>query len=196
MHRQNFKLGQMKLVIAVILVSVQFVLGQDTFETKLHATHATLQKEQSLYVVHRRPKSILRNSLYFELGGSGGFGSFNFEWNFAAKNKYRWMLRTGISGTYIDKNNGAAFIFPVMVHGVYGKTHGLDIGLGQALTVTTKGAIFLRAPLSIGYRWEPTGKRLFYRFSYTPIISYIVDFQWEHWGGITIGYKLNTVAKF
>ena len=68
------------------------------------------------------------------------------------------MLRTGISGTYIDKNNGAGIIFPVMVHGIYGKKHGLDLGIGQALTLTTRGSFFLRAPLSVGYRFEPNRK--------------------------------------
>ena len=136
----------------------------------------------------RRP--IRHHSVYFELAGSGGFGSFNYEWTFKQQEKIRWMLRAGLSGTYIDKNNGVAFIFPVMVHTVYGRKHGLDIGIGQALTVTTRGGVFLRTPLSIGYRLEPNQKRIFYRFSYTPIVSYLIDFQWEHWGGITIGYKL------
>lgn len=177
----------MKCLITLVLMffSIGFSHCQNFGSLSIQNT------ESKLYAISNHRVRDPR-SLFVELAGSGGFGSFNFEWNFATKNKFRWMLRTGISGTYIDKNNGAGFIFPVMVHGVYGKKHGLDVGIGQALTITTKGSFFLRAPVSIGYRFEPEGKRLFYRFSYTPIVSYIVDFQWEHWGGISIGYKLKS----
>ncbi|MDG1332976.1 MAG: hypothetical protein P8P74_11650 [Crocinitomicaceae bacterium] len=179
------------ITITLVVFATGFSLGQDF----LASGSSLSQWECEAYVPRLHRQQGKPRSLYFELGGSGGFGSFNFEWTFATKNKFRWMLRTGISGTYIDKNNGAGFIFPVMVHGVYGHKHGLDVGIGQALTITTKGSFFLRAPVSIGYRLEPEGKRLFYRFSYTPIVSYIVDFQWEHWGGITIGYKLRPKLK-
>ena len=132
-----------------------------------------------------------RKNIYLELGGSGGFASFNFEWIFAHRNpKMRFLLRPGISVSPIDKNNGLALIFPVMVHGVYGQKHCLDVGLGQTFTITTKGQFFFRAPLSIGYRLEPKSSRMFYRFSYTPIVSYLFDQQWEHWGGISVGYKI------
>ena len=132
-----------------------------------------------------------RHNVYFELGGSGGFGSFNYEWVFAHRNpKMRFLLRPGLSFTPIDKNNGFALIFPVMVHGVYGQKHCLDVGIGQTFTITSKGQFFFRAPVSIGYRLEPKESRMFYRFSYTPIVSYLFDQQWEHWGGISIGYKI------
>ena len=183
-------MGKMK-----ILISICVLLLINNYSYAQHLAESTERAQEIVskrYVPTMKHKAYRPRSLYFEFGGSGGFGSFNFEWTFAQKEKFRWMLRTGISGTYIDKNNGAGFIFPVMVHGVYGQKHGLDVGIGQTLTITTRGSIFLRAPLSIGYRLEPEGKRVFYRFSYTPIISYIVDFQWEHWGGITIGYKLSS----
>lgn len=136
---------------------------------------------------------VQKHNLFLELAGSGGFGSLNFEWMFVKRNKFRWMLRAGISATYIDANNGMVLVFPTMIHGVYSpKTHvhSLDFGIGQSFSITTKGSFFVRTPISIGYRLEPNKKRLFYRFSYTPIISNIVGFQWEHWGGISIGYKL------
>lgn len=180
------------LLIIVLCASTGFSFGQEIDSAQL----TKLESESSRYVPHKPQKPLKRRSLYFELGGSGGFGSFNFEWNFKSTDNFRWMLRTGISGTFIDRNNGLGFIFPVMVHGVYGKNHGLDLGIGQALTITTRGGIFLRTPLSIGYRLEPKEKRMFYRFSYTPIVSYLIDFQWEHWGGITIGYKLLPRPKF
>jgi hypothetical protein len=187
MQIKYFKLEKMKMLLlfALLLISSEFSFGQEIAS----ASSINYKLESPEFLPHKRMKLPKRKSLYLELGGSGGFGSFNFEWNFMTRNKFRWMLRTGISGTYIDKNNGAGFIFPVMIHGVYGQKHGLDVGIGQALTITTRGGAFLRTPLSIGYRLEPTKSRVFYRFSYTPIVSYLVDFQWEHWGGTSIGFK-------
>ena len=174
------------LLFTFLLISAEFSFGQET--GKVLSTKFKLETPN--YVPDKRRKLPKRNSLYLEIGGSGGFGSFNYESIFKQKKNFRWMFRTGISGTYIDKNNGAAFIFPVMIHCVYGQKHGIDIGIGQALTITTRGSAFLRMPLSIGYRLEPADKRVFYRFSYTPIVSYLIDFQWQHWAGITLGYKL------
>jgi len=193
MQNENWKLG-MKLILFVILtVHSSFMYGQHLFEASENSFERFNQDGKLFFPSSER--KIEQNTVYIELAGSGGFGSFNFEWNFKTKDQFRWMLRTGISGTYIDKNNGAALIFPVMVHGVYGKKHCLDIGIGQSLSVTTRGGFFVRAPISIGYRLEPKGKRIFYRVSYTPIVSYLVDFQWENWAGVSIGYKLNPRLK-
>lgn len=180
-----------RVLVLFFLISAGLSFSQDIVETTL----TKVNTDETYLVIDRDRTSIQRRNLYFELGGSGGFGSFNFEWIFKEKKDFRWMLRTGISGTYVDKNNGAVLIFPVMVHGVYGQKHGLDIGIGQSFSITTRGNFFLRAPLSIGYRLEPESSRFFYRFSYTPIISYLVDQQWEHWGGISIGYKLKPKYK-
>ncbi|MFT5859385.1 MAG: hypothetical protein ACI865_001486 [Flavobacteriaceae bacterium] len=150
-------------------------------------------QEVSYLKIGVRQAMVQNQSLYLELAGSGGFGSLNFEWKFRTRGHFRWMLRTGISGSYIDANNGAVLIFPLMVHAVYSpnvQKHSIDFGIGQSPSITTNGSFFVRTPISIGYRLEPQDKRVFYRFSYTPIVSNIVNFQWEHWGGITIGYKL------
>ena len=74
---------------------------------------------------------------------------------------------------------GLAPIFPAMIHAQFGKSnHKADIGLGQAFTVTTRGSLFSRMPISCGYRFEPKNKRYYVRASYTPIISYLYNFQW------------------
>jgi len=129
--------------------------------------------------------------LSFELAGSGGFASINYEKAFLQKEKTDFYYRLGFSFTPIDRNNGTAFIFPLMLHTTLGQgDHLLDLGIGQTITLTTKGSFFIRMPLSLGYRLAPTNKKHFWRFSYTPIISYLLDRQWEHWGGITFGYQI------
>lgn len=187
------------ILLLLVIASTESTFGQiatDSSSTDVVSSPAALTPSCEAYVPEWQRRTQHPKSLYIELGGSGGFGSFNYESTFGEGYVSRWMFRAGISGTFIDKNNGAVFIFPVMIHWVYGKNHGLDLGIGQALSITTRGKLFLRTPLSIGYRLEPESSRFFYRVSYTPIVSYLVDFQWEHWGGISIGYKLKLTRKF
>lgn len=129
--------------------------------------------------------------LSFELAGSGGFASLNYERPALVNTSGSYMLRFGFSIAPIDKNNGTNLVFPVMLHRLVGKnSHKLDLAVGQALSLTTKGNIFLSAPLGLGYRYQPTDKNHYFRISYTPLVSYLVDFQWQHWAGITYGIKL------
>jgi hypothetical protein len=132
-------------------------------------------------------------AVYLELGGSGGLGSINYERVFREGATVAWAWRAGFSGAPIDRNNGTALVFPVMAHALVGRTaHRLDLGLGQGLTVTTRGSAFARATTTIGYRYAPPDGRFFGRLAYTPILSYLVDRQIEHWGGLVIGYRLPT----
>lgn len=132
-------------------------------------------------------------ALYLELGGSGGLGSVNYERVFREGRTVAWAWRAGFSLAPIDRNNGTALVFPVMAHALVGRSaHRLDIGLGQGLTVTTRGSAFARATTTLGYRYAPSDGRFFGRLAYTPILSYLVDRQIEHWGGLTLGYRLPT----
>lgn len=137
-------------------------------------------------------KTSNKRTIYFELAGSGGIASINYEKEFAIKPKSTFIWRTGLSFAPIDKNNGTGIVFPLMVHWVKGENaHKLDIGLGQGITVTTRGSFFALTTASIGYRYQNPSKKWFYRVAYTPLISYLIDFQIQHWGGISFGYTLN-----
>ncbi|NOQ71823.1 MAG: hypothetical protein GQ574_07475 [Crocinitomix sp.] len=128
----------------------------------------------------------------FELAGVGGLASLNFEHNVLDKEVLDIQMRYGLSYMPIDKNNGGGIIIPVLAHFLIGKgAHKLDLGAGQALTITTKGSLFILAPLSFGYRYQPTDKNYFLRAAYTPIVSYLLDFQWQNWAGLTYGYHFN-----
>ena len=128
----------------------------------------------------------------FELSGVGGFASLNYEKSFFKKGVNDISYRFGFSVTPIDKNNGMVLIFPVMIHDVIGKTaHKLDLGIGQSFSVTTKGDFFILMPISFGYRYQPEDKKYYLRLAYTPLVSYLIDFQWQHWAGFTYGYRLN-----
>lgn len=129
--------------------------------------------------------------LSLEIGGSAGLGSINYEHQIFRESFLHWQLRYGFSLLPIDRNNGTNLIFPVMLHTLLGaKDHKLDLAAGQALSLTTRGQVFLVAPLAAGYRFQPTDRRVFLRLAYTPLLSYLVDLQWQHWAGITIGYRI------
>lgn len=118
--------------------------------------------------------------------------SINLENTIHQKGNLRVAFRSGFSYIPIDKNNGGALIFPNMIHGSYGKeVHFADFGFGLAPSITSKLAgAYIRLPLSFGYRIQPKEKKYYLRFSYTPLVSFLFDFQWQHWAGITYGIKL------
>jgi hypothetical protein len=127
-----------------------------------------------------------------ELLGSGGIASLNYERDLLTKGPLDLQFRGGFSFLPIDNNNGTTLIFPAMIHAVFGqKTSRADLGFGMASSITTRAAYWFRFPLSLGYRIEPPSKNFYLRFSYTPLISLIFDRQWEHWGGLSVGFKLS-----
>jgi hypothetical protein len=133
-----------------------------------------------------------QNYFSFELAGSGGLASLNYEHTVLDRTKLDLNMRYGFSFAPIDKNNGAVLIFPIMLHFLIGENaHKLDLAAGQTISITTKGSPFIAAPLAIGYRFQPLDKKYFFRCSYTPIVSYLIDFQWQNWAGITFGYHFN-----
>ncbi|MDX2071529.1 MAG: hypothetical protein SFV55_24075 [Haliscomenobacter sp.] len=132
---------------------------------------------------------LKRQSLFFELAGSGGLGSLNYEQIFDSGKQLSFGWRLGLSLAPIDKNNGIGLVFPAMVQVLMGRTaHKFELGLGQGITITTKGQFFLLTTPSIGYRLQPARKNWFYRATYTPLVSYLADFQVQQWAGMSIGY--------
>lgn len=139
---------------------------------------------------------LSRRYAFLELAGSGGLGSLNYERPFRQKNNSVFTGRAGFSVAPIDKNNGVGLVFPVMANVMIGKNaHKLEVGLGQGITFTTKAHFFARTTAALGYRYQPADKRIFYRVTYTPLISYLIDFQVEQWFGASIGFTFNKKAK-
>lgn len=135
-------------------------------------------------------------AIFLEIGGSGGLGSINIEKGIFQKNNIDITGRFGFSLAPIDNNNGMGFVFPILAHGLIGnQQHKAEFGLGQGLTVTTKGHFFLLTTPTLGYRYFSKKSGWFYRLSYTPLISYILDFQYQNWAGISIGYSFKNKGK-
>lgn len=134
--------------------------------------------------------SSKNQAIILELGGSGGIGSVNYERTFYSRPKYQMNWRAGLSFIPIDRNNGTVFIFPLMLNYLAGSSsHKVELGVGQGLSITTKGSFFSLTTLAAGYRFQPENKRWFLRVTYSPLISYIVDFQVQQWAGFSIGCR-------
>lgn len=130
--------------------------------------------------------------MYFELGGSGGIGSLNLEKTFRRTNDLAYSWSVGFSLAPIDRNNGTGLVFPLMLHGLYGrKSHHLEFGFGQGITVTTKAHFFALTTFALGYRYQNPDRRTYWRITYTPLVSYLLDFQYQHWAGVSFGISLN-----
>lgn len=136
-----------------------------------------------------------QHALFFEAAGSGGLASVNYEKAFFQGKYQSYDYRLGFSFAPIDKNNGTAFVFPLMINAKIGDRHCFEYGLGQSISVTTKGSVFLMGVAQFGYRYNFKNEWFFVRANYTPIISYLVDFQWQHWGGVSFGYYFGRTAQ-
>jgi len=129
--------------------------------------------------------------LFFEGLGNAGFGSLNYEKRLVKldRTKSEFVFRTGWSGFPGDVNTGTTLLFPNSFNFLYGNTHKLELGIGQTLSIRLKGAFFIRTVFNLGYRFQKSDKRMFYRLTYTPLMSNVWDIQFQHWGGFSIGYQ-------
>jgi hypothetical protein len=129
-----------------------------------------------------------QRAVFLEAGGSGGIASLNYEQTFYKRANADFLWRAGLSFAPIDRNNGTGIVIPVLAEMITGRSaHHLELGLGQGITLTTKGKFFALTTVVAGYRWQKEEKPLFFRVSYTPLVSYLVDLQYQNWGGISIG---------
>lgn len=127
--------------------------------------------------------------VFLEIAGSGGLGSINYESIFFQRDLVAVSFRSGLSIAPIDRNNGTGLVFPVMLNALIGSSHHrLEAGIGQGITITTKGSFYLLTTMAMGYRFQRHDSPWFYRVSYTPLLSYLLDVQYQHWAGISVGY--------
>lgn len=129
-------------------------------------------------------------NIYLELGGSAGVWSMNWEQKIQKIEQHKLSYRIGIGFLPIDQNNGMLFTLPFAISYVQGETHKWEAYLGHNFSLTTKGQFFGQLTPGLAYRYERPNKKLFYRLAYTPLLSYWVDLQYQHWLGISVGIKL------
>ena len=131
-------------------------------------------------------------TMYLELGGSAGFWSLNYEQIDVRSNQPDLFWRLGFGAIPIDRNSGSVLAFPITYGAIMGTgNHRAEVSIGQGLSVTTRGGLHTYTLPVAGYRYMSEDRRVFFRVTYTPLVSYIFDFQVQHWAGISVGYQLN-----
>lgn len=126
-----------------------------------------------------------------EILGSGGLGALTYESRWA-----QWGCSLGFSLAPIDRNNGVALVFPMHIRKFFLEgDHRFVLGTGQAITITTKGQYFLMGLLECGWMWKRKDSPWAVKLAYTPLVSYLVDFQWQHWAGFSCSYAFSGDSK-
>lgn len=143
-------------------------------------------------------KKIKKNLLFLEIGGSGGYGSVNYEYLVKKNNKLKLSTRIGISSyrltDYTNELN-PDLVIPIAVNTYYGSKNNIDLGIGQTFTSIVyadnenyqpKRRIQFNTNLFIGYRYQSETGFLF-KIGYAPIIENQKMFR--HWASLTLGYN-------
>ena len=121
------------------------------------------------------------NSLYVEFGGNAAAYSINFDKTFTNNSKHNLGIRIGCG--YFPVH----FIFiPILVNYYYGKeNHILEIGGG-----IVTGYVIVQPSVSIGYRFKPKKRNIFFKAAFTPIRLPVMDSSpiTIPWVCVSIGY--------
>lgn len=118
----------------------------------------------------------------------GGLYSLSYERTFGAK---QWMLQPGLSVYAADSR--PLIIIPVMFKKAFGKgAHRFETGIGQGFTLRPDNGLkfFARGLLLAGWRMQRNESPWIFRAFYMPYISYLINVQYQHWGGVGIGYQI------
>lgn len=145
------------------------------------------------------PKPLTFNSVYIEALGMGGYGSVNYERLLYKHKKLHIGVRLGV-GTYrlrdFETNLNPDITVPVSFNAYYGKTHHVEIGIGQTFTsiVGASSVDFkvdrqntLNSNFTVGYRYQKSSRGMMLRVNYSPIIS--LNQPFKHWYGLSVGYS-------
>lgn len=133
-------------------------------------------------------RAQVTHAFHAEALGMGGLYSLSYERTFGAR---QWMLQPGLSVYAADSK--PLIIIPVMFKKAFGKgPHRLETGIGQGFTFRPDDGIkfFARGLLLAGWRMQRSDSPWIFRAFYMPYISYLINWQYQHWGGVGIGYQI------
>lgn len=126
------------------------------------------------------------NNIFFELCGSAGLYSINYEHMvFNLNNAGMFGFRIGFA-FYLGKN--ISMDIPVMLTLVLGSTHMFELGIGidPKLNFGDNVQAMPSFVCAIGYRFSPKEGGLSYRIVYTPYFNHI-NLLTLCWIGLSIG---------
>ncbi|CAA6811338.1 MAG: Unknown protein [uncultured Aureispira sp.] len=153
----------------------------------------------------------LKHAVYAELGGSAGIWSVNYDLMALNINNFKIGARVGFgfmtegyAGTTIDLH------IPLTVNFLYAikEKHHVELGLGTQIasyeirsvkTATDTGFVRKTETLgnfTFGYRFQNPDGGFMFRVFYSPFFYQDgINFRYEHWAGLSVGYAFNRGGK-
>jgi hypothetical protein len=164
------------LVLSALFVVLSISVGGQTM--------ASYSNSDTIVVIYD-----VSSSVNAELGGNGGVYSLNYQRSFERLVRLRLSWCAGLS-VY---PRGSLITMSVPVSVIYRKTlrnaDDLVFGAGQTLILSNTKGGYIRGTFRLGYRWHILKKNAWYiEAAYTPFYSYLYNFQWDNWLGVSFGY--------
>ena len=167
------------ILLCLFISSIGF--GQDS----------TFVVSQDTTVEFKDYKFKFKNNIQFELLGTGGLYSVNYERFLVNRNRFKTSVQLGISPMFRTSWNGLSI--PISITELFSfKKHHLELGIGIAPNFVSheNHGNSWESLLNgrVGYRFQKPSGRFVFRAGYTPFL-YFPDNKFIHWGGISIGYS-------
>lgn len=153
-----------------------------------------------------KDNSFSKNTIYFEVLGTGGLYSFNYDRIILSKNKFKGSFTSGVSyggmpmrivninspANERDLINGWSVVIPCRINFLYGRLHNLEAGLGPIFLLNTHtrnlyGSQIIFDLLTINYRYQKKNGGYFFKCG-ASIINKIVDYKY--------GWLFNTNTRY
>jgi hypothetical protein len=153
---------------------------------------------------------LMKNTIFLELAGNGGFYSLNYDRILLEKAKWKLAGRIGAMYyreelNYLDYNHSLKIAVPIEASYLRGKgDHYLELGIGMTpwyenykdFDASEISHIVLLSSARLGYRYQKKEGGMFLKAGFTPLLQF-KNKVYENgssiffpWGGLAIGFTL------
>lgn len=156
----------------------------------------TLSLDYSINYAQKQTRAFeerSRHSWFVEIGGHAVMTSLNYDYIFYQHENLKLSFRTGL-GTAPLLREGWAMYWPNGLMMLLGrKKHYLELGFVHDFVLDGQGFSIIGAG-NFGYRFQQPKGGLFFRLTYSPLISAYDVQRLQHWGGLSVGWTLRATA--
>lgn len=149
--------------------------------------------------------TVKSNSLFFEIGGLGGFYSFNYERNIIINERHGINLSLGFSpqGIYGFLEQAYMPHLPIQIKTYYqiNERNFVDFGLG--ISPFNGNGVYgfgsddynIVTFAQVGYKRFSKSKKYYLGLAFTPAFYDTYEFRFVPWGALRIGYNFEKTGK-
>lgn len=183
-----------------LALGMQFASGYN-LEFRFTRSFRPVQRNESLYnsvvalslnylINYAEKGSIFfekaaRHVIYAELGGAAFGASFNYEYVFYQHPNARFAARIGLGFSPFTDPAMTSPLGLVLISGR--KNHHMELGFSNNTLLDDKGFSFMGMG-QMGYRFQKPEGGLFFKVSYTPYLTNYDFKNYNHWGGVSMGW--------